>query len=99
MDNQHRAIKGYRELTQAEIDLMNKIKEVGPHLKELCDSVRAHVERQRTAAQSIADASGDDQERDRLVAAEPDKWANWANDSFQVALMYLTRAVAQPTTF
>lgn len=30
MDNQHRKISGYRELTQAEIDLMNKIKALGP---------------------------------------------------------------------
>ena len=27
MDNQHRKIKGYTELTQEEIDLMNQIKE------------------------------------------------------------------------
>jgi hypothetical protein len=27
MDNQHRQIKGYRELSQDEIDLMNRIKE------------------------------------------------------------------------
>lgn len=26
MDNQHRKISGYRELSQAEIDLMNRIK-------------------------------------------------------------------------
>lgn len=29
MENQHRKIKGYRELTQEEIDLMNEIKELG----------------------------------------------------------------------
>ena len=29
MENQHRKIKGYRELTQEEIDLMNMIKEKG----------------------------------------------------------------------
>ena len=26
MENQHKKIKGYRELTQAEIDLMNEVK-------------------------------------------------------------------------
>lgn len=35
MDNQHRKIKGYRELTQAEIDLMNKIKEKAAEVGEL----------------------------------------------------------------
>lgn len=29
MDNQHRQIKGYRELTEADIKLMNTVKEMG----------------------------------------------------------------------
>ena len=29
MENQHRKIKGYRELSQEEIDAMNTIKEIG----------------------------------------------------------------------
>lgn len=32
MDNQHRQIKGYRELGQDEIDLMNEIKETAANL-------------------------------------------------------------------
>lgn len=35
MDNQHRQIKGYRELNQAEIDLMNEIKVKGAELGAL----------------------------------------------------------------
>jgi hypothetical protein len=35
LDNQHRKIKGYRELNQAEIDLMNEIKEKGVELGNL----------------------------------------------------------------
>lgn len=35
MDNQHRKIAGYRELTEAEIALMNEIKAQGAQLKEL----------------------------------------------------------------
>lgn len=39
MDNQHKIIKGYRDLTQAEIDVMNKAKEkaaeVGALIEEL----------------------------------------------------------------
>lgn len=41
MDNQHRQIKGYRELDQAEIDLMNKIKAKGAELGELVDELKA----------------------------------------------------------
>ena len=35
MDNQHRKIKGYRDLSQSEIDLMNVIKGRGSDLEEL----------------------------------------------------------------
>lgn len=40
MDNQHRKIKGYRELTQTEIDTMNRIKALGEELGALVQSVR-----------------------------------------------------------
>jgi len=39
MDNQHKKIKGYRDLTQDEIDLMNKIKQKGAELGELIDEM------------------------------------------------------------
>jgi hypothetical protein len=35
MENQHEKIRGYRDLTQDEIDLMNEIKNVGNNLDEL----------------------------------------------------------------
>jgi hypothetical protein len=35
MENQHRKITGYRELNQAEIDLMNEIKAFGVQVGEL----------------------------------------------------------------
>lgn len=40
MENQHRKIKGYRELGQEEIDLMNEIKQQGIALGELVDKLR-----------------------------------------------------------
>jgi hypothetical protein len=42
VDNQHREIKGYRELSQEEIDLMNSIKTVGPSLEALVASLRSN---------------------------------------------------------
>jgi hypothetical protein len=39
MDNQHQKIKGYRDLSQAEIDEMNLIKGVGETLGKLCDEL------------------------------------------------------------
>lgn len=41
MENQHRKIKGYRELSQDEIDLMNEIKTKGAELGELVEKVTA----------------------------------------------------------
>lgn len=35
MDNQHKKITGYRDLSQEEIDLMNTIKAVGIEVQEL----------------------------------------------------------------
>lgn len=40
MENQHRKIKGYRELSQFEIDLMNEIKSKGAELGELVEKLR-----------------------------------------------------------
>lgn len=39
MDNQHRKIKGYRELGQKEIDLMNEVKQKGIELDELVNKL------------------------------------------------------------
>lgn len=41
MENQHRQISGYRELTQDEIDLMNEIKARGAELGALVAKLRA----------------------------------------------------------
>ena len=41
MDNQHRHIKGYRELNAEEIALMNEIKSKGAELGELVAKLRA----------------------------------------------------------
>jgi hypothetical protein len=40
MDNQHREIKGYRELDEHEIALMNEIKQKGAELGELVERLR-----------------------------------------------------------
>ena len=44
MDNQHRKISGYRELSQEELDLMNEIKQKGKELGELVAKLRAAPE-------------------------------------------------------
>lgn len=44
MNNQHRKIKGYRELSQTEIDLMNEVKLKGKELGELVAKLAANTE-------------------------------------------------------
>jgi len=39
LKDQHKKIKGYRDLTQNEIDLMNKCKEMASAVGDLCDEI------------------------------------------------------------
>lgn len=86
MDNQHRKIKGYRELNQAELDLMNEIKEEGIRLDELHRKVVSYV---------AANAGRED----ISAEADPFRWAAIAKTDLQTGLMALTRAVAAPGFF
>ena len=43
MENQHRKIKGYRELSQEEIDLMNEIKTKGVELGHLINKLEGYA--------------------------------------------------------
>lgn len=95
MENQHRKIEGYRELSQEEIDLMNQIKSLGSDLHHLIEKVECHVSKQTMDAC----AKKDEATLIRLGAADPDRFIDLARDNFQTALMQLTRAVAQPTNF
>lgn len=42
MDNQHRKITGYRELSAEEIALMNEVKEMGTQLGQLIEKLQAN---------------------------------------------------------
>lgn len=50
MKDQHTLITGYRDLTQDEIDLMNRIKEHGETARELLEAVRSKDIDQRWAS-------------------------------------------------
>lgn len=92
MENQHRKIAGYRELSQEEIDLMNRIKAAGAELLKLQGELADHVSKQLSAATM----QGPDGEFARLVAAEPGRWAAIGKTDIQTGIMALVRAVAQP---
>ena len=94
MDNQHRRIIGYRELNQNEIDLMNEIKSLGPIIEAVLLKVQDHLKYQKADdGLPVAEIT------QRLKDATPERFLALSKTEFQTGLMYLTRAVAQPTFF
>lgn len=98
MENQHRHIKGYRDLSAEEIALMNKIKAHGEATQALINEVNDHLSAQVPAAMNLAQG-GATETQDRLDIAEPRRWAAMARTDLQLGIMKLVRAVAQPTSF
>ena len=96
MENQHRKIKGYRELSQEEIDLMNRIKAKGKEMLVLQAELVAHIKTRRQACVMAHVAVLDQDELDRMDAAEPERWAAIGKTDIQTGIMALVRAVAQP---
>lgn len=100
MENQHRKIAGYRDLLPSELDLINRIKDLGNNMIEsLLADTGAHINLQRRLAHNddVPQARGAEQQR--LDAAQPERWLAMARTDFQTALMKLVRAVAQPERF
>ncbi len=88
MDNQHRIIKGYRELNADEIALMNEIKAKGEELRALVAKVAAVLKDVPEPPVGI-----------EHEADSPRYWLRYAEGSFRTGVMYAVRAVAQPTTY
>lgn len=111
MDNQHQKIKGYRDLSQEEVDLMNEVKELGAKLIEKQAELVEHLNRckRRLHAQAFggvnapvdlpvdpADYSDAHKEYVRFNEAEPLRWAAIGKTDIQTGIMALVRAIAQP---
>lgn len=94
MENQHRKIAGYRELSQEEIDLMNRIKAKGTELLELQAELATMLNHQHV--KKAANEERDPDELARFRAAEPQRWASIGKTDIQTGIMALVRAVAQP---
>jgi hypothetical protein len=101
MDNQHKKIAGYRDLSQHEIDLMNAIKAKGEELDALLNQARTHLEIQRSEAIKAGSVQPGDinSELQRIDRAQPVRWLSIARTDLQTGIMAAVRAVAQPTTF
>ena len=106
MENQHRKIKGYRELTHDEIELMNQFKEKGKELLQLHERLSgllatdAEVKLAAAVSSQLAPNDfGSDEwvEWERFKKAEPMRWAEIGRKDIQTGIMALVRAVAQPS--
>ncbi|MEM0627419.1 MULTISPECIES: DUF7681 family protein [Klebsiella] len=111
MENQHRKISGYRELSPEEIDLMNRIKAKGAEMLALVAELQGRLSTDHgvklASAYSAESAVGSDAckgssaeavELRRFIAAEPERWAAVGKTDIQTGIMALVRAVAQPTS-
>lgn len=83
MENQHRQIKGYRDLQQSEIDAMNRIKELAAETGKLIESFDGPVH----------DANGEG------AFFPDSEWLKEAKKTLQTGFMQLTRAIAKPDFF
>ena len=105
MDNQHRKITGYRELSAEEIDLMNRIKAKGAELLQLQAELAGRLSTDREVKHAAArasklapehESSPESVELRRFERAEPQRWAAIGKTDIQTGIMALVRAVAQP---
>lgn len=104
MENQHEKISGYRDLTQAEIDVMNRIKDLGAEvglLLEALDPKNLPFAGARAQQVSMRDTNylAHELYLARGQGGVDARWLAIAKTDLQKGFMFLTRAVAQPTTF
>jgi hypothetical protein len=76
---------------------MNRIKAFGPELEKLCQDISEYNDGQYNKAVVEMGVSSD--EYTRLERAASPMWRDEGMISLQKGLMFLTRAVAQPTFF
>ncbi|QWF64298.1 hypothetical protein KM864_21945 (plasmid) [Ralstonia solanacearum] len=98
MDNQHKLITGYRDLTEDEVALMNEVKAKAYEVGTLVEKLRGRLPAFKIEGNPVQ--VGDQ----TLVAVsdeayETDRWMTIGQDHLQQGFMALTRAVARPTTF
>jgi hypothetical protein len=103
MDNQHRKISGYRELSQVEIDLMNRIKAHAEETRQLVEAVQAAAVPTLPELNAAHGHGTTDLIEGEAVyaghAGGPWRWICLADDHLQQGYMALTRAVAKPTSY
>ncbi len=84
MENQHEQIKGYRDLSQEEIDLMNEIKQMATDVEALYEKMN-HMNNTESTV-------------DPAMRPNP-RWLAIGKTDLQTGFMALVRSVAKPTSF
>ena len=87
MKDQHKKITGYRDLSQTEIDLMNKIKAKAEELKLLIDEADDTL---HNLKDPVINQDGLD---------DVQRYLELARTNLQQGFMWLVRAVARPQSF
>lgn len=90
MENQHRKIKGYRELNQNEIDLMNKAKNLESQCLALYDEIGNQLRLQHEI--------GNQESVERLHDSRATVWLESGRGGIEAGFMFFIRAIAQPQT-
>lgn len=93
VDNQHRKIAGYRDLSQEDIDLINAITAHEQAALGLVATVQARLAATESSKLNPTHAA----DMARFAIAEPKRWAAVSKTHIQEGASALVRAVAQPT--
>lgn len=87
-DNQHRLIKGYRDLSLEEITAMNGFKGLAAAVGEACIARREEIMHMPL-----------DTPENRAEMEEALRWLNAGEMDLQQGFMAVIRSIARPTTF
>lgn len=87
MENQHKMISGYRDLTEHEIALINEVKQHEAEALLLCDRLATLMQERHSETYF---------EKVRAGRAEALRWLAAGRHELQTACMKIVRAVAQP---
>jgi hypothetical protein len=85
-------IDGYRQLNQAEAELINEVKAHAEQTRHLVNRVQHYLAEQERQPLPEGHAP-------HSQVTNPSRWAALAQTDLQTGYMKLVRAIAQPTTF
>lgn len=96
MENQHRLIKNYRELTKTEIELMNQVKDMGDELLKLMNQVEAFVIDRHDTEVSTGVYSNYEGDENKEFQNESKRWIDEGKFELQKSVMYAVRSITRP---